>query len=36
MVFVGTVSSWTEDEAARRPSWSVSGVTKVDDQLVIE
>ncbi|WP_414687102.1 BON domain-containing protein [Mycobacterium sp.] len=32
----GTVSSWAEDEAARRAAWSVSGVNNVDDQLVIE
>lgn len=31
----GSVSSWTEDEAARRASWSVPGVTKVEDRLVI-
>ncbi|HTY30920.1 BON domain-containing protein [Mycobacterium sp.] len=31
----GTVRSWIEDEAARRASWSVPGVTKVEDRLVI-
>ena len=31
----GTVSSWVEDEAARRASWSVPGVTKVEDHLVV-
>jgi osmotically-inducible protein OsmY len=31
----GTVSSWSEDEAARRASWSVPGVTEVEDRLVI-
>jgi BON domain len=31
----GTVSSWTEDEAAWRASWSVPGVTKVEDHLVV-
>jgi osmotically-inducible protein OsmY len=31
----GFVNSWSEDEAARRASWSVPGVTAVDDNLVV-
>jgi osmotically-inducible protein OsmY len=31
----GTVSSREEDEAARRASWSVPGVTELEDHLII-
>lgn len=31
----GSVSSWSEDEAARRASWAVPGVTDVVDNLVV-
>jgi osmotically-inducible protein OsmY len=35
VTLTGSVSSWSEDEAARRASWSVPGVTAVEDQLVV-
>lgn len=35
VTLTGYVSSWNEDEAARRASWSVPGVTAVEDRLVV-
>ena len=35
VTLTGFVNSWNEDEAARRASWSVPGVTAVEDKLVV-
>jgi osmotically-inducible protein OsmY len=35
VTLTGFVNSWSEDEAARRASWSVPGVTNVEDKLVV-
>jgi osmotically-inducible protein OsmY len=35
VTLTGYVNSWSEDLAARRASWSVPGVTSVEDKLVV-
>ena len=35
VTLTGTVPSWSDDDAAVRASWSVPGVTEVDDNLVV-
>jgi osmotically-inducible protein OsmY len=35
VTLTGFVNSWNEDAAARRASWSVPGVTAVEDKLVV-
>jgi osmotically-inducible protein OsmY len=35
VTLTGFVNSWNEDKAARRASWSVPGVTAVEDRLVV-
>jgi osmotically-inducible protein OsmY len=35
VILKGTVRSWIEREEAERAAWSAPGVTKVDDQIVV-
>lgn len=35
VTLTGFVNSWSDDEAARRASWSVPGVTSVEDKLTV-
>jgi osmotically-inducible protein OsmY len=35
VTLTGFVNSWSDDDAARRASWSVPGVTSVNDKLVV-